>query len=171
MRKPTLSKTLRCTLSIGIALLLLAFAPAIATWGWHLTHPDTAEYAGYWFRVPSGFVLRRTSNGLDIIHGQTVFSTKLYRLAMITVEQTDQRRDLTRWEPTIAKETAQLRLNAPQTFRTVVGGTPLACYQENSHADWWVVVCMSADGMNINYVGDFDHIPELHAILEGARKL
>jgi hypothetical protein len=151
-------------------VLAIAFAPAIYTWCWHETHSGVSDFAGYAFTVPRDFVPVGSPAGLKFIHGQTRFDADFYRLSGITIDQTGHRLDLSRWESTITHSAAQLGLGALETFRTTMGGTPAACYQTHLQADW-VLVCDSQDGIAVIYAGDFAHIPEARAMLEGARKL
>jgi hypothetical protein len=175
MRKPmlkgkTLRYTFRCAIGLGIVIALAAFAPSIVAFGWHLTHAAKQDYAGYQITIPPGSFLHRSSNEIEIFHARTIFSTNFYRISEIIVQAMGRSADLSRFDTVISKDFAQRGKPLPVLFRTTVGGTPLACSQEKENS-YWSVSCLSADGLSIVYVGDFEGIWELHSILEGARKL
>jgi hypothetical protein len=151
------------------AAALAALAPAILTFGWHLTHSAEQDYAGYRITVPPGFIVLRTSKELRLIRARTVFSTDIYEISGAFLDQTGQHVDVVRWESAVVKGSAPSA--ALQTFNAAIGGTALGCYQSPASQGKWHVGCVSEDGLNLGYAGDLDTIRELRAILEGARKL
>lgn len=172
------SKSTWCALIAAAVLVVGAFAPVILIFAWHLTHSGSKDFAGYRFTVPRDFasVPRNylpsvaVAGGVAFVHGQTQLDSRFFHLSAIMIDQAGHRADLSHWEVTITRSAGQLGLAAPETFRTMMGGTPVACYQEQVQSDW-TLVCLSQDGIAMQYTGDFAHIPEARAMLEGARKL
>jgi hypothetical protein len=163
------SKTPRYAVYICLVVLLAVFAPAIVTFGWHLSHSAEQDYAGYRITVPQGYIVVRSSNELRLIRARTVFSTDFYQISGAFLDQTGQHVDLARWESAVAKGASPSA--ALQTFSANIGGTALGCYQSAASPGKWHVGCVSEDGLNLGYAGDLTTIRELRAILEGARKL
>jgi hypothetical protein len=178
MRFKWRKKTAWCTLWCVTAVIILAFAPVIFVFAWHATHSTKKEFAGYRFTVPRDFVpvprnylpSAPAAGGVAFVHGQTQLDSRFFHLSAIMIDQTGHRFDLSHWESTITRSAGQIGLVAPQTFRTTMGGMPAACYQEHVQSDW-AMVCLSQDGIAMQYTGDFAHIPQARAMLEGAQKL
>jgi len=175
MRMPIVPvKARRCTLLLALCVCILAasiFWPAIGTFGWHVAHKAKRDYAGYQIAVPPEFIARQSPVELKLIRARTVFSPDLFQISMVTFGRVGSEIDLMRFESVVAKESEHAGSTSPYIFRTAIGETPLACRQKKlPESKNWNVLCLSAVGLSVSYVGDFDGIRDFHAILERTRK-
>jgi hypothetical protein len=106
------------------------------------------------------------------VGAETVLAKKFFRFAMVTINQTGRSIDLDRFDLAAAQIAARNGTPTPVRFRTAIGGTPMACtQQENVDTAYQETDCLSTDGIQLYYVGDLDTITTLRAVVEGAQKL
>jgi hypothetical protein len=106
------------------------------------------------------------------VGAKTILAKKFFRFAMVTINQTGKSIDLDRFDAAVAQIAAKNGTSIPDRFRTQIGGTPMACtQQENVDTAYLETDCLSTDGIQLYYVGDLDTIGTLRAVVEGAQKL
>jgi hypothetical protein len=162
----------RLIVFLFLAAISVLVEPRLIAVAWHLTHAPIREFGAYRITVPDGVFAYRSGNELRLVGAKTILAKKFFRFAMVTINQTGKSIDLDRFDAAVAQIAAKNGTSIPDRFRTEIGGTPMACtQQENVDTAYLETDCLSTDGIQLYYVGDLDTIGTLRAVVEGAQKL